>query len=60
MGMSDDRAARQAQNPNSLLDPEVIVKRTKRRLEELEVGLNADHPWLDPDPHLRIFEDQKP
>ncbi|TBU49804.1 hypothetical protein BD309DRAFT_909069 [Dichomitus squalens] len=28
--------ARQAQNPNSPLDPEVIAKRTKRHLEELE------------------------
>lgn len=30
-------AARQAQNPNGSLDPDVIAKRTKRHLDELEV-----------------------
>lgn len=36
--VSPPTAPRQAQNPNGPLDPDVIKKRTKRHLDELEVG----------------------
>ena len=34
-------AARKAQNPSGPLDPDVIAKRTKRHLDELEVRHTA-------------------